>query len=321
MSDMRQKVFIVTAVRDDLDYTKRLIESIKEQGYGKLQTVIVLHGSSILIKDYLKKNYPEIRFIIGDESLWWTGAVHLAVENILNWADGDSLILTVNNDCVFGEDYVEELVKATTKSKKTITGSLILDIENRSKIVGAGVKIKWAHKKVVRPKSKSYKNLKFDEEVDRDVDALPTKGTIFPIEVFEEIGNFDKKNFPHYISDYEFSIRAKNAGYSLQVSHNAKIYTDTERSGLGRQVKKTIGIVEFGKLMFSRKSSVNIIDHYRFIKLCCPSKYKLKNYLSLGEKFSHYFLKVRPFYLIPKSIIRIKRLLGIQTKILKNILY
>lgn len=308
---MSKKVYIATAVHNDLDYTKKLLSSVKAQTYGNLELVIVDDGSSDLTESYLREQ-SSVKVISGDGNLWWTGALYLAVEEILSRSEEVDYILTVNNDCVFGKNYVEKLVAAGGLDKKSITGSVILDINDRKKVIGAGVNIDWSARRVVVPKTRFVENSKDNISIDTDTDALPTKGTLFPVKVFKEIGNFDKRNFPHYLSDYEFTIRAKSRGYNLQVNHEAKIYTDTSRSGLGREVPEKITLKEFKSLMFTKRSSVNIVDHYRFIKKCCPQQHKYKNYLLLIGKLFHYLFKIRPLHLIPKFVVKTKKKFGLE---------
>jgi GT2 family glycosyltransferase len=49
---------------------------------------------------------------------------------------------------------------------------------------------------------------------------------------FDKIGLYDSKRFMHYMSDIEFSVRAKKAGYRLIVNTSSVVYEYTKATGL-----------------------------------------------------------------------------------------
>lgn len=279
------KIFVVCGVHNDLTHTKQLLSCIAKQSYENYQTIIIDDGSYDGTAGYIRKNYPEIKILKGNGSLWWTGCIFWGVEEAIKKAQIGDLIFIINNDCIVDKDYLRILVQSSLKHNRAIVGSLILDVKNKSKIHDAGVQINWAIGKLIPLGPKNVKNLPAHKTIQDKIDTLSTKGTIYPIEVFQQIGNFDKKHLPHYVSDYEFACRAKRHGFKLLLSYKAKVYNDTQRTGFGNLKKEDLSINQFFSLLLNRKSGINIVDQWWFITLSCPNKYKLRNYLLLIGKF------------------------------------
>lgn len=277
-------VYIICGVFNHLEYTKKLLCCIKKQSYLKIKTIIIDDGSTDGTAEYIIQNYPEVTLLKGDGNLWWTGSIKWAVDEVLKIAQADDFILTMNNDCTFDKDYILYLLQASKKYERSIVGSLIVDQKDKNSIYDAGVKIDWAKGRFIPLGSKFLKKIKKDQLFEDELNILSTKGTLFPLEVFKKIGNFDQKHFPHYISDYELAWRAKTEGFKLILSYQAIIYNDIERTGLGKNGTEDIHLGKVWDLLFSRKSKVNIIDNLKFIQYCCPKEYKLRNYLFLLKK-------------------------------------
>jgi GT2 family glycosyltransferase len=306
----KSKVYILTAVHNSLKNTKEFLKCIKKQTYKSLVAIIIDDGSTDKTPQLLSKAKPGTVVIRGNGKLWWTGSLYLGVEYILSVAGKYDYILTINNDCQFGIDYVSRLVQSSQKFNRSIIGSLVMD-KSSSKIWDAGVYADWQKGSFVSLADDAVRNIKKHMKYGTSINVLPTKGTLFPIEIFRKIGNFDKKNFPHYLSDYEFTYRAFNRGFNLMVDYQAKIYNDTGNTGIGGEDDKKRYWGNIIPLLFSRRSRINIIDQFNIIRVSCPSKYKLKNYLLLVLKIIHNLLQIWPFTYFGKVVILLKRFLGI----------
>lgn len=277
-------VFIVCGVFNHLEDTKRFLKCIRKQSYLNIKTFIVDDGSTDGTTKYIRNNYPEINILKGNGNLWWTGAMYIGVEEVLKIAKNNDFILTINNDCIFDKDYIQTLLDSGIKLNKTIVGSLVVDSNDCQTIYDAGVKIDWKKGKFISLPPKKIKEINSSKLYQDDIDTLSTNGTLYPIEVFKKVGNFDKKHFPHYLSDYEFACRAKKNGFKLILNYQAIVYNDTVRTGLWKNEKEKVSLKETWDLLFSRRSKVNMIDNFKFIKYCCPKEYKFKNYIFLLRK-------------------------------------
>lgn len=291
-------VYIICGVHNGLNYTKDLLFSVKKQSYPYIKIIIINDGSTDGTRAYLKKNYPEIILLEGDGNLWWTGALYIGVRKALTIARKNDFILTINNDCILSVNLVSNLVATSKVYQRAIVGSLIIDKNNKTQIADAGVRIDWLRGKYISLPPKNTADLPKNKTVQDNIDTLSTKGTLYPIEVFRKIGNFDNKHLPHYISDYEFACRAKRNGFRLLLSFNARVYNDITRTGFGEKLQEKITLKEFWELLFSRKSRLNIVDQFWFMTLCCPKQYLLVNYFAIVLKIIFLLSYVPPFYLV-----------------------
>lgn len=291
-------VFAVIPVHNRLKLTKICLKSLAKQDYMQLVVIVVDDGSTDGTFEYISKKYPNWDVIRGNGNWWWAKSMFMGIERALNMARPGDFILSMNNDCYFDSTYVSKIVKTSNANSRAIVGSLILDSSNHQKVVDAGVKIDWAHNMLIYGiADKISSDIKFytDRLVIRDVDTLPGKGSLIPIEVIKKIGNFNFSKLPHYISDYEFFCRAKRLGFELIVGSDARLFnfvhqTGTEHLALGKHGRSQI----FYSL-FSRKSKNNIIDHLNFTILCCPKEYLFTNLwhlLMIGLFFHNLYIYV-----------------------------
>ena len=117
------------------------------------------------------------------------------------------------------------------------------------------------------------------------MDVLSTKGTLFPVKIFKEIGNFDCRNFPHYLSDYEFTCRAKKFGYDLIINYGSVLTNDNLRTGYEIKQNDSLKIQKLPFILFSKKSKINIRDQIKFFIKCCPANDKIECIWALVKKF------------------------------------
>lgn len=303
----KPKVYVLTAVHNHLDFTKKFLKSLDKQDHRNINITIVDDGSSDGTYEFIKKNYSKVRLIKGDGNLWWTGSLYKGIRDIVKRSSKNDYILTINNDCTFDKDYISSLVRTSLKVENSVVGSCVVD-QNTGKVWDAGVYVKW------NPLT-FYSNLKrADKELNNKnvtfrsgFDTLSSKGTLFPVSLIDKVGNFDRKNLPHYMSDYEFFYRANKNSYSLVVDYEARVFNDVARTGTGGEKIKKLSFKEYWNLMFSIKSKLNVRDQYNFVRLHSPLKYKPLNYLLISAKMVHYLLHVYPFTFIPKIIFFLKK--------------
>jgi GT2 family glycosyltransferase len=251
------------------------LSCLTEQTYKNITVTIVDDGSTDGTFEKVKVRFPEVNILRGDGNLWWTGAMHMGVEHIMRYAKESDFILSLNNDVVFGTDFIYSLVKISEQHDRAIVGSMEKDYSNREEILYTGEWLNWDGYKFDVQRS-----LPDDPfvEVNKHVNVLPGRGLLIPIEVFNKIGNFNKYKCPHYIADYEFTMRAFNSGISLFLSYKSVIYSKRELTGISLQHNmRLLSLKEAHIHFFSKKSMSNIRDHINFVQLQCPQKYKSKN--------------------------------------------
>lgn len=296
-NNKQEKVFIIIALHNRLNYTKTCLKSLKAQTYKKYSLIIVDDGSTDGTSEFIKRNYPQVQIIPGDGNLWWTKSMALGVESALKQSRPGDFVLSLNNDCFFEKNYLENIIKTSIENGRSIAGSLVIDSTNKTRVIEAGIRIDWKKSLIyglsdkMSDKAAFYKN----RSVIKDLDTLPGKGTLIPIEVFKKIGNFNYKRLPHYIGDYEFFCRARRNGINLIVSTNSTLYNFSKATGTVHLDGMYSSYVKVLKAMFSRKSKINILDYLNFILLCCPTKYLRVNLNIVFGRFMYFIVNMFPF--------------------------
>lgn len=268
------KVFVLIPAHNNKKEVLELLGCLERQTYKSKEIVLVDDGSTDNTEHEVRKSYPDTTIIRGNGNLWWTGANVLGVDYILQVAGEDDFILLLNNDLVVENDYIETLVNASMANGRAITGSATVDYNDPDFMEG-GIQLDHQLNLTVNRDNTLIEHT----EIDTNVDVLPGRGTLAPVEVFKKIGSFNRKKLPHYGADYEFTLRAKRAGYKLIICHKAKVFAKLDISGIDIPDKKFISLMECYNLLFSRKSRTNLLYYTNYVWLCSEKAYRVRNLL------------------------------------------
>lgn len=232
-------ICIVIPVFNRLNFTVECIKSLQQQTYTAYKIIVADDGSTDGTADYINQHFPDVLVVKGDGNLWWTGATNLGVEKAMTLSGSDTdFILTLNNDLVVKEDYLQSLINVAAQHPKALIGSVSLHIDKPDTVHFAGTKwnSKWASYRSGFDTSIPYPTLQTAKDA-VSTDLLPGRGILIPVKAFREIGLYDIQYFPHYMADEDFSLRAKKAGYELLISTKAAVYNHVNETGLKKRKK------------------------------------------------------------------------------------
>ena len=102
-----------------------------------------------------------------------------------------------------------------------------------------------------------------------EVQWLPGMGTLIPTEVIDRVGGFDKRAFPQYFGDTDFSLRVHRAGIKVMVSPDALLYNDVASTGVLLPAG-AISLKTARNVLFSMRSHANLKIRMRFWMRHCP---------------------------------------------------
>ena len=240
-------VSIITINYNNLKVTLELLQSIKECIYKNLQVIVVDNGSDEDPKESILRNYPQVKVVRSDVNLGFSAGNNLGSKH----AKGE-YIFFVNNDTLFAENVVEELLAPFQKydklgivSPKVIYYELpniiqyagsteINPLTGRNKIIGQG-------------------------QVDND-ELYPSGFTYFAHgsamiikkDLLYQIGGFPKIYFLYY-EEMEYSIRLRRAGYKIFYNNKAVIYHRVSYSTGEDSPLKTYYMTR-NRIMFMRRN-------------------------------------------------------------------
>ena len=259
-------ISIVIPVHNRKDYTRQCLKCLQAQTYRNFQIIVVDDGSTDGTDEMIYQEFPDVVLLKGDGNLWWTEATNWGVRYALTHQDEslDNFVLTLNDDTRVEPNYLQSMLDAYDEHKPCLVGSPSVDNDNPEKLEYAGAAFEL-YTAGGRHLAEDY-HYNYPELVSRatyvESDSLPGRGTLIPVEVFDKVGLYDSKNYIHYMSDIEFSLRARKAGYKLIVNVASLVYEYTTATGI--QVEKKITLKQFIDGFTSIKSPTNLKVRYNF---------------------------------------------------------
>jgi GT2 family glycosyltransferase len=278
-------LFIVIPVFNRKHYTSDCLRSLRQQSYPDFRTVVVDDGSTDGTAQMLAQEFPEVVRLEGDGNLFWTAATNMGIRFALH--QGAKHILTLNNDTLASPDFLAQMMKWSQQKPEALLGALALDAESRAPIFGGSI-INWK----TDIATVLLRVLPAEKQVGlHKVSHFPGRGLLIPRKVFEQIGLFNQKSFPHYYADYDFTHRATRKGFEVFCNYDAKLYTFPEASG-DKEIRRARTLKNFYNHLFGIRGGGNLLNFTRFTLRNCPLIY-LPTFLLMGytRRIVGYFIK------------------------------
>ena len=214
------KVVVVTPVHNRRDETLMCLRSLSRCKLDNinLHVIIVDDGSTDGTSDFVNKEFPEVEILKGDGNLWYTAGTNRGMERALFYEPDH--ILAVNNDSIFDENCIFNLVECAKKHPRSIIGALLLDRETPHKVfqiaphweTWSGGYRHWRQQTVW-----TVPQLPFQ------VELIVGNCVLYPAKAVRQAGLMDEKKFPQY-GDAEYTPRLRRAGWSLLVEPKARVF-------------------------------------------------------------------------------------------------
>lgn len=222
-------VHVLMPVFNRLELTKNIIQCLHSQVVDEaINLVIVDDGSTDGTSDYLSSQ-DNLTVLQGDGNLWWGGSIDLALHYVFKIAKSDDWVMFVNNDTQFKSGFLQCLLDTARSKAPAAVGSIIRNEKSPHSLLSIGAKIDswWL---LVSDKLNTINNNSnvSDSQSFVEVDALSGRGVLFPVSVLKAVGGMRPKWLPHYLADYELSLRVRSAGYHLWIDTNAAVYSKDE---------------------------------------------------------------------------------------------
>ncbi|MCT7983611.1 glycosyltransferase [Laspinema sp. A4] len=268
---MNPKVYILLPVHNRRSITERFIKCLQSQTYQNYHLILIDDGSTDETAEMVREKIKNLTVIRGNGSWWWAGSLQEGYEWLLsNHISLDEIALIANDDTEFDPNFLDQAVQILMASPHTLLQAQCYS-RDQGRLITAGVKVDW-------------KKLSFSpsENID-EINCLSTRGLFLKIKDFIKIGGFYPRLLPHYLSDYEFTIRAQRQGMNLITDSTLKLCLDEQSTGYHQYDNQSFSV--FIKQIFSLKSAGNPIIFTRFVFLCCPNRYKLSCYCLVWMRF------------------------------------
>ncbi len=216
-------VHVVIPVFNRLALTQSLVACLREQVLNQpLRILIVNDGSSDGTAQWLA-GQSDIEVLNGSGSLFWGGAVDLAVRHLKAMATKEDWVLLINNDTTVARDFVQRLLDTAQAHAPAAVGSVIRDEADHARLLSIGPRIdSW------RLLTRDFLEQPGQKPVSDgvvEVDALSGRGVLLPIAALIAAGGMRPRALPHYLADYEVSLRVRKSGWRLLVLCSAEVYS------------------------------------------------------------------------------------------------
>ncbi|MEL6252029.1 MAG: glycosyltransferase family 2 protein [Bacteroidota bacterium] len=257
-------IYVVIPVHNRREFTRNCLLSLQKQTFSDFEIIIVDDGSTDGTAEMLDQEFSALTVLKGDGNLWWTGSVNVGMKQAMK--AGATYIMTLNDDTLHAEDFMEKTHYWSQKHPEAVIGGIEYDQAN-DKIIYGGERLN-EFTAVFHPLLDEIPEDKRQGLV--EVTHLPGRGLLIPRKVIETIGYFDFDRFPHYYADYDYTYSAYKKGFKVYCNYDARIYTYPEESGMVEfRAKKSLKA--YKNHLFSIRGGANLKDFTRFaVKNCSP---------------------------------------------------
>jgi GT2 family glycosyltransferase len=252
-------VYILLPVHNRVEITKEFVACLRLQTHTDYHLILLDDGSTDGTAEMVRGGIANLTVLRGKGKWWWGGALHQGYLWLLKQGvPADALILIMNDDTRFDPDFIASGVSCLAKHRRTLLMAECYDLSCET-LLDRGAHAEW-------------KTLSFGPaQSPQDVNCLATRGLFLRMADFREIGGFHPRLLPHYLSDYEFTIRAHKKKMLLRTDPSVKVRLNRESTGLQTvDAGNGAGLLES---FFSLRSAYDLRSWTCFVLLACPFRY------------------------------------------------
>jgi len=264
---MKPYIYILLPVHNRRELTRYFIDCLVAQTWQHYHLVLIDDGSNDGTDEMVRERIENLTVIRGNGDWWWAGCLQQGFNSLKKRGlSNDDYVLIINNDVILGKEFLARGISILDKNKQTLLLAQIQEGKNSP------------------PRESGYnvdlKTLSFSHaSSSSDINCLTTRGLFLRWRDFVDIGGFHPKILPHYLSDFEFTIRAYKKGYSLLTSPDVILSKSHIEASKIRFDYSSYYC--FLRSLFSIKSNDNPIYQISFIFLACPVRWIPSNLLRI----------------------------------------
>lgn len=281
-------IHIILPVHNGWEYTEKFVDCLRRQTHQDYRLILVDDGSTDGTAEQVRQRIEKLTVIRGKGKWWWGGGLQQGYLHIKRTAlPADDLVLIINNDTEFGPEFLATADKIMAAERNCLLFAANYD-RRTGELYDAGAKADW-------------RSLRFPKNVpESEIDCLSSRGLFLRVGDLVKLGGFRPFFLPHYLSDYEFTIRARRRGYRLIVRPELNLLYDPAQGGHYLLAKEVVSFGDYLRKSFSLKTPVNPVIMTNFVVLSCPLPYLPLNILRVWGRFcGRTFGMFRRFYYYP----------------------
>jgi GT2 family glycosyltransferase len=251
-------VYILLPVHNRRALTVRMAEALRRQNLSEFHVWLLDDGSGDGTADAVREILPAVKVIPGDGNWWWGGCLQQAWLLLKQTPPSpESIIGICNDDMEIEDDFLSNAAGELRRQPDTLLLAREIDPATGADLP-TGVAVDLV-------------NLRFAATRDpAAINCLSTRGLFLRWRDFERIGGFHPRLLPHYLSDYEFTLRAHRCGLQLRVAESFAIRLNHAASGLDRPQILRAPRWQRPQMVFSRRFKENPWAWSAFVWLAVP---------------------------------------------------
>lgn len=250
-------VGIVVPTLNRIRKTTRFAYCLSRQTFKDFHLYIVDSGSTDGTQEAIFTFPIPCTLIRASLDDWWSANTNLGIKKALE--DGCDLILTINDDSIILEDYLEKFVELFRRHDLKICANRIDFADNPGKVWALGSYSTFGSPFLFQLKYNSYWFNELPSDI-RSNEIVPTMtvcgdGVLIHRNVFEQIGFFNETFTPQVHGDSEFSFRAQKHGIPLYIATSIVLYNDVYNlSEEKKQFRNRTFLQKIKDVFFNKKS-------------------------------------------------------------------
>ncbi len=210
-------VHVLMPVFNRLAMTQAMLACLRAQKVDESLSIVVIDDGSTDGTGEFLKTQADVIVLRGGGSLWWGGAIDVGLHHVLSYAVADDWVLLINNDTYVDPGFVQGLLSIARSQVPAAVGSAIRDLQPPHRLLSIGPRIDtWNFR--VGDALDALPEKGVDSQEVTSVDALSGRGVIYPVAALKAVRGMRPHWLPHYMADYELSVRVRGAGWRLVVS-------------------------------------------------------------------------------------------------------
>jgi GT2 family glycosyltransferase len=264
-------IYVLAPVHNRRAVTERFVRCLAAQRDQGFHLVLADDGSTDGTAAMVRSIVPGSTVLQGSGHWWWAGSLEKARRWLLGQrADPEDLVLIINDDTTFEPDFL-----AAGRAAMQAPGRFILLAQPFSmqtgELVALGIRADWGRLSflpALRPE---------------DVGCFSTRGLFMHRGDFEALGGFHTRLLPHYLSDYEFTIRASRHGLQLRTDPTVRLVMDESTTGTRELDTRSPG--RYLRSVLSIRATKNPIYWSTFVLLASPRLLIVPNLVRVWRRF------------------------------------
>lgn len=274
-----KKIYILLPVHNRCAVTQKFIECLAAQTYANYHLVLINDGSIDGTTQMVQARINALTVLEGQGNWWWAGSLQQGINWLnKNKIEDSDVVMFANDDIVFDVDFLQKAVSILDDLNRTLLLPHLYD-EKTGLREETGVHA-------------DLKELSFVKATSLEkINCLPTRGIFMRMCDLQIIGGFRPHLLPHYLSDYEFTIRAHKKGLKLVTNGEITIQLDKQQTGF--HSLEGLKFFDYLKRLFSKKNVSNPIYWSVFILMTVPKHHILPHILQIwGSTVKNLFIKL-----------------------------